>query len=152
MRAGILILLMLFFVTGCKNESSTVKSNLEKSLSGQNTQHKGKQLMEIQCNSCHSPTASEDTRLAPPMIAVKRHYLTEDMSKEEFVEDILSWMQAPSVEKSKMLGAVERFGMMLKMPLKEEDIIQIAEYMYENKLQAPEWFEEHYNQRRRNQK
>lgn len=48
-----------------------------------------------------------------------------------------------------MYGAVRRFGIMQKMPYSKENIHQIADYMYDNQIEQPEWFEEHFNNKKR---
>jgi len=108
----------------------------------------GKELMEKYCHACHSPSASMEDRLAPPMIAVKKHYLNNDMSREEFSAAIWDWIEEPSEEKSKMRGARRRFGIMPYQPYTKEDIMQIANYMYDNEIDQPEWFDEHFKNMR----
>ena len=109
------------------------------------TDHPGKKLMETYCYSCHSPTASHDERLGPPMEAVKRHYKTASTPKYEFINDIKLWINDPNEQNAKMYGAVRRFGVMPKQSFSEDTIVQIADYMYEYELEKPEWFSVHFN-------
>ena len=109
-----------------------------------NAEHPGKKIVETQCYVCHDATTSEENRIAPPMIAVKRRYLMGGKTKNEFINDILAWSKKPSLEKSKMPGAVERFGVMPYLPYPDEDIRKIAEYLYDYEIDQPDWFEEHY--------
>ncbi|MEP2935213.1 MAG: hypothetical protein ABJM06_05820 [Gilvibacter sp.] len=106
-------------------------------------QHAGKLLLEAKCNVCHSPTSSHDNRLAPPMIAVKTHYIKRDISLDEFSDQIWNFVKEPSREKSKMRGAINRFGVMPYQEFKEEDIRLIADYLYNNSIEEPSWFKEH---------
>lgn len=108
--------------------------------------HPGKQLMETYCYVCHSPTASEEDRIGPPMIAIKKHYITEATSPEEFELALQKWMQNPNEADAKMFGAVRRFGVMAKIPVPEEAISEIADYMFHNEIEQPEWFAEHFRQ------
>ncbi len=108
-------------------------------------EHPGKKLMENNCYVCHNPKASEETMMAPPMIAVKMHYITEDTSKEEYIEDMVAWSKKPSEEKSKMPGAVKKFGLMPYQFFPEKTIREIADYMFDNAVEEPVWFGEHYN-------
>ncbi|MBK9934714.1 MAG: hypothetical protein IPP05_11380 [Cytophagaceae bacterium] len=101
-------------------------------------------LMEQNCYTCHSPNATESNRLAPPMIAVKKHYFTEKMSEEQFVNDLVSFVLNPTDEKSKMPGAKRRFNLMPKVEYSKSDVEKIAKYIYRNNIEQPEWFEEHY--------
>ena len=109
-------------------------------------EHPGKKLMENNCYICHSPKASEEDMVAPPMIAIKMHYISEDTSKEDFVSDMVEWSKTPSVEKSKMPGAVKKFGLMPYQFYPEGTIRQIADYMFDNEINEPEWFGAHYSE------
>lgn len=104
----------------------------------------GFQLLETNCFSCHSPNADIDNRIAPPMEAVKRHYLERGTTRAQFTQDILAFLNNPSKETSKMPGAVKRFGVMPKMSFSEAQITAIAHYIYHTELERPDWFEQHY--------
>ena len=134
-----LLFIIGVLVMSCNNDK---KTNYAPSSSDEEI-HPGKVLMETNCNVCHSPKGSHDNRLAPPMAAVKMHYFSEDISKEEFVANIQNWVNNPNVEDAKMFGAVRRFGVMAKTPFLEESVQQIADYMYSHDLEKPEWFEDH---------
>jgi len=107
--------------------------------------HPGKKLMETNCNICHSPTATHDDRLGPPMVAVKRHYIDSETSKEDFINSIQGWIENPNEDDAKMFGAVRRFGVMPKQSFPEDTITLIAEYLYDYDIEKPEWFDEHHN-------
>ncbi|EDP70123.1 phosphoribosylaminoimidazole-succinocarboxamide synthase [Flavobacteriales bacterium ALC-1] len=112
------------------------------------TDHVGKKLMETNCYVCHSPTASHDVRLAPPMEAIKRHYINDNTSKEAFIKSMQNWIKNPTEANAKMYGAVKRFGLMPKQDFSEETIRSIADYMYENDIDKPEWFDKHHKKNR----
>ncbi|EDM45011.1 hypothetical protein SCB49_02784 [unidentified eubacterium SCB49] len=97
----------------------------------------GKKLMEQKCNLCHSPSSQETGRIAPPMVAVKSHYLDDNTSKEEFANAIWNFVEKPSKAKSKMKGAVFNFGLMPYQPFNEGDIRKIADYIYDYKIEEP---------------
>ena len=106
--------------------------------------HPGKKLMENNCYVCHNPKTAEDRMIAPPMVAVKMHYISEETSKEAFIEDMVSFLKNPSEEHSKMPGAVKKFGLMPYQFYPENSIRQIADYMFDYELEEPEWFAAHY--------
>lgn len=108
--------------------------------------HPGKKLLEEKCYVCHSPNASHDNRLAPPMIAVKKHYISKNTTKEAFIEAMQNWVENPNKENAKMYGAVNRFGVMPKLEFSEETIKKISDYMFDYDIDQPEWFEEHYQE------
>lgn len=112
--------------------------------------HPGKKLMETNCYTCHSPSASQEDRIGPPMIAIKKHYLNDDTTKEQFIAAMQSWIKNPNAEDAKMFGAVKRFGVMPKQAFPEETIKQIADYMYDFEIDQPEWFESHFNEEKGN--
>ncbi|PTX59762.1 cytochrome c [Kordia periserrulae] len=108
-----------------------------------NDNHPGKKLMETLCYACHNPTASHDARIAPPMVAVKSHYLDDNMTKQEFAASIWNFVKKPSKENTKMRGAVRRFGVMPYQEFSKEDIELISNYIYDFKIEEPAWFKEH---------
>lgn len=138
---------ILVIVSACKDSKN--ESGQDMVSVKQSNSHPGKKLIETNCYVCHSPTVGhDDGRIAPPMEAVKRHYKTKEISKEQFVEDIQAWIKMPSEDKTKMPGAIRNYGLMPYTPFPEETIALIADYMYDNKLEVPEWFEDHFNQER----
>ena len=139
---GIVFVSALIF--SCNNAK---KENYVSAEKKENVQlHPGKKLMETNCYVCHSPTASEKDRIGPPMIAIKKHYIDGNTSKEEFVASMQAWIKNPNKEDAKMFGAVKRFGVMPKQSFPEETIKQIADYMFDNNIEQPEWFEKHFNE------
>ncbi|SRX72947.1 Tll0287-like domain-containing protein [Aequorivita antarctica] len=108
-------------------------------------EHPGKKLMENNCYACHNPKASEENMIAPPFVAVKMHYISGDTSKEDFIKEMIEWSKQPSEEKSKMPGAINKFGLMPYQFFPEETISQIADYMFDNEIEEPVWFGDHYN-------
>ncbi len=124
----------LFILKSCSNGNQNKKSE-------------GETLLAANCYSCHSPTAGMDSRLAPPMIAVKNHYSKKYTSKEEFVTAMISFIQNPTKEKSLMKGAIKKFGLMSQMNFEEEKLKKIVTYIYENEISKPEWFDEHHQEK-----
>ncbi len=108
-------------------------------------EHPGKKLMENNCYACHNPKTSEENMIAPPFVAVKMHYISEDTTKEDFVKAMVEWSKKPSEEKSKMPGAIKKFGLMPYQFFPEETIRQIADYMFDEEIEEPLWFGGHYN-------
>lgn len=130
--------------TNIRNEYSAMNESDGYSKAEIVQEHPGKKLMEINCYVCHNPKTAEESMIAPPMIAVKMHYISEDTSKEEFVEAMVEWSKNPSEESSKIPGAVKKFGLMPYQFFPEETTRQIADYMFDNEIEEPEWFGKHY--------
>lgn len=104
-------------------------------------------FMATNCYTCHDPKAPEDNRIAPPMIAIKRHYQDAGLDRKQFIEAIVDFVNNPTTEKVHMPGAVEKFGLMPKLPYNEDAVSNLAAYLHDNDIAQPEWFEEHYNNR-----
>lgn len=143
----VVILGVILFAAGCNQtepghqNTKTVNQELKAMAIAE-----GFSLLETSCFSCHSPNASMDSRIAPPMIAIKKHYVKENTSEEAFANDLIRFLNNPAAENSKMPGAIERFGLMPKMNFSEADIQKIAHYIYNTELEKPDWFEKHYEE------
>jgi len=104
-------------------------------------------LLKNNCYACHSVTAkSHDEIIAPPMVAIKRRFMKSYPTKSAFIEAMTNWVLDPTEETALMRGAVKQFNVMPKQPFNEGDIHKIAGYIYENELEKPTWFEEHFNE------
>ena len=154
MRTFIGFISVLFFVSCQTSEkpkySKTTKEGISQ-ITNQLQEHPGKKLMENNCSVCHSSSNSHDNRIAPPMIAVKKHYKSSNTTKGEFKTAIQNWIQNPTKENSKMFGAVKRFGIMPKTPFPKKTIDLIADYMFDNKIEQPKWFEKHEKSMKKNE-
>lgn len=102
--------------------------------------------METNCYVCHSPTATLNDRIGPPMEAIKRYYINDETTKEQFIADMQAWIKNPNKADARMYGAVKRFGVMPKQAYPKETIEKIADYMYDFEIDKPEWFEDHFNE------
>ena len=104
----------------------------------------GGQLFLQYCGSCHGQSGAESNRVAPPVVAIKAHYLRKRANKQEFVNAIVNWVPEPSNENALMPGAIRRFGLMPALPLSEQDLTAIAEFIYDEKFDKPDWYQKHY--------
>ena len=143
---GLLVLLMVLTSCNSGNKKIDAYSSVEKTDVADN--HPGKKLMETNCYLCHNPKTEHNDRIGPPMIAIKKHYINSETTKDEFTKAIQSWIKNPNAEDAIMHGAVRQFGVMPKQHFPEETIAQIAEYMYDFEIDQPEWFEDHFNEER----
>lgn len=131
------------FLFSCQDTKRPSYAKKEVSSKITTQQHPGKKLMIANCYVCHSPSASHENRIAPPMVAVKKHYLDANTTKEQFTASLQNWIENPTKENAKMYGAVKRFGLMPKQAFPKETITQIAAYMFDNDIEKPEWFDAH---------
>ncbi len=151
MKKVIILLLVLACTYSCKksnNMSDFALVQIEESVN----EHAGKRLAETLCYTCHSPNAEHDTRLAPPMMAVKKHYIKGTTSQEEFTENLKSWVANPNEADAKMFGAVKRFGVMPKANFNEQDIDQIADYLYNTPILSSHGSNKQCNQHKKGKK
>jgi|GEM_PF-670993 len=110
--------------------------------------HPGKKLYETTCLVCHAhhgkkhgqkkgdhgEKKAEHKRLAPPMHAVKKHYIKDYPEKEEFVKAVSAWAKKPDANKAKLKHAVEKFGLMPPQNLKKKELNKIAAYIYDKEF------------------
>lgn len=142
-----IIFVLLILLASCKDakksEMIPLDKTSEKKVTKAEQSHPGKKILETECYICHNPDATMESMIAPPMIAVKQHYIDENTTKEEFTEALIYWVNDPE-QKSKMPGAVKKFGKMPYIPYPDDAIAQIAEYLYDYEIEKPKWFDEHF--------
>lgn len=143
------LIIVLFSMFGCNKKKKTpykkTPKNEKKEISNIK-EHPGKKLLKTQCFLCHHPTAPEKSRIGPPMIAIKAHYIQEQTTKEKFIKEFVDFVKKPTKEKAKLNGAVKRFGLMPNQNYKEAHLKQIAEYLYDFQIEEPSWFREHWQE------
>ncbi|MEZ5470964.1 MAG: DUF3365 domain-containing protein [Marinicella sp.] len=121
-----IISLILITVLNSALAESTQENRLEK----------GQAAFQSLCSSCHSEPGNQP-RLAPPVFAIKSHYISDDTDEAAFTQAITDFVLNPQQENAKMLGAVKKFGVMPQMGFAEEQIKQIASYFYHGNFQPP---------------
>ncbi|WGH75187.1 DUF3365 domain-containing protein [Tenacibaculum tangerinum] len=149
MKKLILLLSILYFY-GCNQsqKSDDSKKNTEDISVKKVMIPEGKKLLETHCFVCHNPTTPHEERVAPPMIAIKTHYIDEGTSEEDFTNDFLQFLQNPTKEKAKMKGAVRKFGVMPYQKFNDTDLKKIASYLYNYQIEEPTWFKEHWESKK----
>ncbi|MBL7857401.1 MAG: hypothetical protein JNM57_06910 [Cyclobacteriaceae bacterium] len=148
MKAGILVILIIAVsLLNCQQKASEPQTTAVAAVIQPTATEVDYGLLKMYCYPCHSPsTPSHDAILAPPMEAVKYRYKLNYQDKESFVNAITSMMLNPQKEKALMNRAVAQFGLMNATALSEEKIRKIAAYIYDNELEKPVWFQEHFDQ------
>lgn len=133
MKSLMVSVLLVFVLSACNQK----KSEQEESQSfkiDKNALAEGFSLMEKNCLSCHSNNLSINQRIAPPMVAIKKHYISPETTQEEFTEALINFVTHPSVENSKMPRAIEKFNLMPKMNFTRPELTEIASYIYNTDL------------------
>jgi cytochrome c553 len=145
----LVVLLMIF--TSCNKQKSSDDFNKNIASTIESDDAEALKLFQQKCYACHSvATKSHDEIIAPPMIAVKKRYSMQYDNKEDFVNAVVAYAIDPKAENALMIGAVNQFKAMPKQAFSEDDLKKIATYIYENKIETPEWFEEHFQQNHKN--
>ncbi len=145
-----LVVLLVVF-SSCSKQKSSEDFGINSSSVSESENAEALALFKQKCYACHSvATKSHDEIIAPPMIAVKKRYSMQYDNKEDFVNAVVAYAIDPKAENALMIGAVNQFKAMPKQAFSEEDLKKIATYIYENKIETPEWFEEHFQQNHKN--
>lgn len=105
----------------------------------------GEQLYKTHCSACHGSTGGMDMskRLAPPVIAVRMHYIGSYPDKDSFIMAVADWLEIQDESKSLMRGAIRRFNLMPPVYVSRQNAEKIASYIYEGELEKPAGFDEH---------
>lgn len=103
-------------------------------------------LMKNKCYSCHGPSPSESGRLGPIMEAIRLRYLEAYPKKKAFVAAMSEFVIHPKEEKVLLKGAYQKFGLMPAQNFNPREAEMIAEFLYDNPTETPEWFEEHWRE------
>ena len=145
----LLVVLLLF--SSCNKQKSSEDFGRQATVNSESENAEALALFKQKCYACHSvATKSHDEIIAPPMIAVKKRYSMQYDNKEYFVNAVVAYASDPKAENALMIGAVNQFKAMPKQAFSEDDLKKIATYIYENKIETPEWFEEHFQQNHKN--
>jgi cytochrome c553 len=100
------------------------------------------------CLSCHNSETPHESRIAPPMIAIQKHYLRQDTSEQEFITAITDFVLKPNKDNSRMPGAVRKFGLMPDLGLTADLVKPIASFLYRTPMAEPDWFKAHHQQQK----
>lgn len=141
-----IVLPLLFLLTNCQDNPKNIKDFNERDGLTEVDVLEGKKLMEQHCYLCHSPKADEISgRIAPPMIAIKAHYLDKlSLTKDAFVSEIESFVENPTKDKVHLKGALKKFGLMPKQVFPKGSVQKIAHFMFDYQIEEPHWFKSHW--------
>lgn len=130
---------LLFVVQGCKKQADGTNNGNPLS---KDEVTAALTLLQNNCFSCHNPDMEIENRVAPPMFKIREHYLDDKITKVDFVNNIINFINNPTEENSIMPGAVRNFGLMPKQNFKEDDLKSIASYLYEYDVSTDQWYKE----------
>lgn len=109
----------------------------------------GQQLYKANCTSCHGTSGgmNMNKRVAPPIIAVRMHYIGTYSDEDSFVMAIADWVENQDEDNSLMRGAIRRFNIMPPISISRKDAEKIAAYIYAGDIEKPEGFQKHFEER-----
>jgi mono/diheme cytochrome c family protein len=94
----------------------------------------GQTLFNSVCTACHS--LQPPPKLAPPMAMVSQHYRDAFASESDARAAMLAFLLAPDTSRATMPAhAIQRFGLMPKLPLSEQQFRDVSAYIWS--LSAP---------------
>lgn len=110
---------------------------------------KGEELYKAHCSSCHGNTGgmNMDKRIAPPIIAVRMHYISTYSDKDSFVMAIADWVEKQDESNTLMRGAIRRFNIMPPISISRKNAEKIASYIYDGDIEKPAGFQKHFEER-----
>jgi len=88
----------------------------------------GSLLFNGNCATCHFKTK---TVSAPSMMEVRENYRRAFSDKKEFVKYMSAWVANPSKERSIMLQAIDKHGLMPHLGFEAEALKETVEYIYD---------------------
>ncbi len=117
--------------------------------SDSNKENEGAALYKANCSSCHGTAGGMDMhkRVAPPIVAVRMHYIGSYPEKNAFVLAVTQWVEKQDASQSLMRGAIRRFNIMPPISIAKEDAEKIAAYIFDGDIEKPEGFDQHFNER-----
>lgn len=106
----------------------------------------GEKLFKTYCVACHGVKVGGmdmSKRIAPPIAAVRLHYIDRYPDQASFVKAISSWVEKQDESKSLMRGAIHKFKIMPPIVVPKADSEKIATYIYAGKIEEPKGFRQH---------
>ena len=113
-----------------------------------NDADQGENLYKTYCSACHGTTGGMDMskRVAPPIVAVRMHYIGPYPEKNAFVTAIANWVEKQDASKTLMRGAIRRFNIMPPVSVSRQDAEKIASYIYDGDIERPAGFDKHFEE------
>ena len=116
------------------------------SFASDNKHQEGEKLFKTHCAACHGADVGGmdmNKRIAPPIAAVRLHYIGNYPDETSFVQAVSGWLEKQDESKSLMRGAIRKFKIMPPITIPKEDATKIAAYIYSGDIEKPEGFEKH---------
>ncbi|NEW61560.1 cytochrome c [Sulfurovum sp. bin170] len=93
------------------------------------TAHENRLLFFGNCIACHGEFGK---KVAPHLSEVKGYYMMAYPKKEDFVEQMATWVFRPNEKTAKLPEAIEKYKLMPYLSIDLDTLKQIATYIYEH--------------------
>ncbi|MDH5599544.1 MAG: DUF3365 domain-containing protein [Cyclobacteriaceae bacterium] len=139
---------VLVALAGCnqksnEKESIQIEENVEVNTTNEDLS-KGFQLLETSCFSCHTPNLNIENKIAPTWAEIKTYYAPKGATRESFMNSFIEFVSNPTEENAIIPKAIALYGVMPNFNLSNEQISEIASYVYATELEMPEWYDKFY--------
>lgn len=138
------IIIMAFAACGEAPKTTANKEPAQKAPVQQNidpAMAAGFKLLQDGCFSCHNPNPDAQVHLAPSLAEIKKAYTEGVETFEGFEEKLSRFVNNPSAENVIMPEALEKYGPMPKFDYSEQQLRDIANYIFHQPVEAPDWYE-----------
>jgi len=126
--------------TTTKEEVSEPKQISSNTIDTDKQMKKGFDVLSTNCISCHSPELNKADKIAPTIAEIKKSYTANNETKQDFISDFISFLENPTKEASKMSHAVKEYGLMPNMGFSNEQIKQVANYLFKQDVEDKNWY------------
>ena len=136
----VMILSLVSCSSNTEKKEVTAEPVLVETITPESDLAKGFQKLQTVCFSCHSPNANATGKVAPTMAEIKAAYSLQTETEEDFSSLFTQFVSDPNSDKSLLKGAAAQYGMMPKFEFSEEELSQVAKYVYATPLDTEDWY------------
>jgi len=100
----------------------------------------GFEVLKSTCISCHNPNPSANSLVGPTLSEIKIHYLKAYPKRNDFINGFKRFLNQPIQEHSIIPNAINTYGLMPQISLQDQQIINIASYLFSESVETDSWF------------
>ncbi|PWW82227.1 cytochrome C [Prosthecochloris marina] len=89
----------------------------------------GEEVFNKNCSVCHS--VNPPPKSAPPVVRLANLYHLKFSTKEEGVANMAAFLKKPDHNKAAAVQAISRYGLMPAIPLSDEELNAVAEWVWD---------------------
>ncbi len=134
-----LVFAFTVLIVSLNGKQSLAPNNYDRDAFSTSLPTDGESLINSKCMVCHAIKDSQKAMMAPPFAHIKKKYSKVYPTEEAFIKAITDFTIKPTKEKALMFGALKQFNVMPNLNYKEDEVKQIATYIYNSNFPEPEW-------------